>query len=150
MKLCICFNNSSALSIAAIIGSIGSVLRPETLLAHLVLSEICRHFSDAAYPPSLRAQIEDRTAAATRGAVWTPADFLDLGSRDAVDKALQRLVADDLLRRIDRGLYHKPTRNALTKKSNPKPSQSKRAAASATQRYRRWFRSRLPAGSLIG
>ena len=69
--------------------------------------------------PSLRAQIEDRTAAAPRGAVWTPADFLDLGSRDAVDKALQRLVADDLLRRIDRGLYDKPTRNALTKKPNP-------------------------------
>jgi CHAD domain-containing protein len=70
-------------------------------------------------PPSLRAQIEDRIAAAPGGAVWTPADFLDLGSRDAVDKALQRLVADDLLRRIDRGLYDKPTRNALTKKPNP-------------------------------
>jgi hypothetical protein len=66
--------------------------------------------------PSLGAQIADRTAAAPRGAVWTPADFLDIASRDAVDKALQRLVADDRLRRIDRGLYDKPT---LTKKPNP-------------------------------
>ncbi|AQR75083.1 hypothetical protein BXU08_16715 [Sphingomonas sp. LM7] len=69
--------------------------------------------------PSLPAQIRDRIAAAARGAVWTPADFLDLGSRDAVDKALQRLVTDDQLRRIDRGLYDKPTHNALTKKPNP-------------------------------
>lgn len=70
-------------------------------------------------PSSLRAQIEDRIAAAPRGAVWTPADFLDLGSRDAVDKALQRLVADDQLRRIDRGLYDKSIPNDLTKKPNP-------------------------------
>jgi hypothetical protein len=38
--------------------------------------------------------------------VWTPGDFADLGSRAAVDKALQRLVASGELRRIDRGLYH--------------------------------------------
>ena len=47
--------------------------------------------------------------------VWTAADFLDLGSRDAVDKALQRLVATNDIRRIDRGLYDKPGFNPLTK-----------------------------------
>ena len=47
--------------------------------------------------------------------VWTAADFLDLGNRDAVDKAFQRLVASSDIRRIDRGLYDKPWLNKLTK-----------------------------------
>ena len=46
--------------------------------------------------------------------VWVPGDFADLGSRAAVDKALQRLVAAGDLRRIDRGLYDRPRRNELT------------------------------------
>jgi hypothetical protein len=46
--------------------------------------------------------------------VWTPSDFADLASRDAVDKALQRLAAADELRRIDRGLYDRPGVNSLT------------------------------------
>ena len=48
------------------------------------------------------------------GSVWTAADFVDIGSRAAVDKALQRLVAGGGLRRIDRGLYDRPRRNAVT------------------------------------
>lgn len=51
--------------------------------------------------------------------VWTPADFLDLGSRDAVDKTLQRLTKAGVLRRIDRGLYDQPGFNKLTQKPNP-------------------------------
>jgi hypothetical protein len=51
--------------------------------------------------------------------VWTAADFLDLGNRDAVDKALQRLVASSDIRRIDRGLYDKPGFNRLTKQASP-------------------------------
>src|SRR5260370_26988894 len=46
--------------------------------------------------------------------VWTPTDFADIGSRAAVDKALQRLVAAGDLRRIDRGLYDRPRLNTLT------------------------------------
>ena len=46
--------------------------------------------------------------------VWVPGDFADLGSRAAVDKALQRLAAAGELRRIDRGLYDRPRRNELT------------------------------------
>jgi hypothetical protein len=38
----------------------------------------------------LSRTIDDRIAAAPRHHVWTPSDFLDLGGRDAVDKALQR------------------------------------------------------------
>ena len=46
--------------------------------------------------------------------VWTPGDFADLGSRAAVDKTLQRLVAKVGLRRVARGLYDQPRKNELT------------------------------------
>jgi hypothetical protein len=49
--------------------------------------------------------------------VWTPVDFLDLGPRAAVDKALQRLAQSNDIRRIDRGLYDVPTVNRLTGKA---------------------------------
>ena len=62
----------------------------------------------------LRSRIVDRIDAGAEGTIWTPSDFLDLASRDAVDKALQRLVRAKLLRRIDRGLYDKPRQNPLT------------------------------------
>jgi hypothetical protein len=52
----------------------------------------------------------------TPDSVWTPTDFADIGSRHAVDKALQRLVAIGDLRRIDRGLYDQPRLNSLTGK----------------------------------
>jgi hypothetical protein len=65
----------------------------------------------------LKDLIISRAQAGPHNNVWTPADFLDLGSRDAVDKALQRLVANDSIRRIDRGLYDKPGYNRLTKKT---------------------------------
>lgn len=55
---------------------------------------------------------------ASRG-IWTPRDFLDLGARDAVDKTLQRLTRAGILRRVDRGLYDRPSLNSLTQKNNP-------------------------------
>jgi len=48
--------------------------------------------------------------------VWTPIDFLDLGSREAVDQVLHRLTASKDLRRIARGLYDMPGTNRLTGK----------------------------------
>jgi hypothetical protein len=48
--------------------------------------------------------------------VWTPIDFLNLGSREAVDQALHRLTASKALRRIARGLYDRPGINRLTGK----------------------------------
>jgi hypothetical protein len=53
-----------------------------------------------------------------REEVWTPSDFADLASRDAVDKALQRLASAGELRRIDRGLYDRPALNRLTGRAN--------------------------------
>ncbi|HEY1612359.1 MAG TPA: DUF6088 family protein [Rhizomicrobium sp.] len=48
--------------------------------------------------------------------VWTPADFLDLGAREAVDQALHRLAASKSIRRATRGFYDIPKINPLTKK----------------------------------
>lgn len=67
----------------------------------------------------LKDRILGRLDAGPSRAVWTAADFLDLATRDAVDKALQRLATAGDLRRIDRGLYDKPTLNSLTQQSNP-------------------------------
>jgi hypothetical protein len=63
----------------------------------------------------VKHRVADRVADAPQAQVWTPVDFLDLGSRDAVDKVLQRLVQSGQLRRIDRGLYDLPRINRLTK-----------------------------------
>ena len=61
----------------------------------------------------IRTQIANRIQA-TPDAVWTPVDFLDLGSREVVDKTLQRLTLADRIRRLDRGLYDQPRLNRLT------------------------------------
>lgn len=76
------------------------------------------HISDMTrtFDIDLRARILDRVGTKP-GAVWTPGDFADLGSRAGVDKTLQRLEAAGELRRIDRGLYDRPTINSLTGRS---------------------------------
>ena len=48
--------------------------------------------------------------------VCTPKDFLDLGSRSAVDQALHRLVKSGKLRRVGHGLYQTPGYNPVLKR----------------------------------
>jgi hypothetical protein len=74
---------------------------------------MCIQISDMG---DLKHLILDRVGQRAPGQVWTPVDFLDLSSRDAVDKTLQRLAQTGQLRRIDRGLYDTPRVNPLTKK----------------------------------
>lgn len=64
----------------------------------------------------LKSQISALIEAAGPGQVWVPTDFAQLGSRDAVDKTLQRMVHANWLRRIERGLYDRPTLNSLTRR----------------------------------
>ncbi len=64
--------------------------------------------------PTLKLQVMQRISQAPAAKVWTPVDFHDLGGRDAVDKTLQRMVAGNDLRRVDRGLYDQPRVNSLT------------------------------------
>ena len=51
--------------------------------------------------------------------VCTPKDFLDLGSRAAVDQSLSRLVKAGELRRIGCGLYDMPRISNVLKRSAP-------------------------------
>jgi Family of unknown function (DUF6088) len=51
--------------------------------------------------------------------VFTPKDFLDLGSRAAIDRALSRLVLAGKLRRIGRGLYDFPRQSKILQGAAP-------------------------------
>ena len=57
------------------------------------------------------ASVRDAIRHRGRGKVFTSKDFLDLGSRDAVDQALSRLSRFGDVKRIGRGLYHYPRVN---------------------------------------
>ena len=68
----------------------------------------------------IKGRILERMRSRAPFAVWTPVDFLALGPRAAVDKALQRLVRSNQIRRIERGLYDYPELSRLTgKPTNP-------------------------------
>lgn len=70
----------------------------------------------------LKTAIARRMADQSPFGVWTPVDFIDLGTRDAVDQALHRLTRAGDIRRIARGLYDKPGLNSLTAKAtSPDP-----------------------------
>jgi hypothetical protein len=61
-------------------------------------------------------RICDRIAQAAPSGVWSRADFLDIGTPNAVEKALQRLTSSGQIRRPHRGLYDKPGESGLTGK----------------------------------
>ena len=62
---------------------------------------------------SIDAAILARIRSGPQDYVWTPADFLDLGPRAAVDKALSRNSQLGILRRAGRGLYHLPRHHPI-------------------------------------
>lgn len=49
-----------------------------------------------------------RIRAKRRAWVFTPKDFVDIGSRHAVDQSLHRLVEQEIIQRLDRGIYYYP------------------------------------------
>jgi hypothetical protein len=57
--------------------------------------------------PGIEADITRRVRRSKPGTVFTPTLFANHGSRAAIDKAMQRLVARGELRRLSRGLYDK-------------------------------------------
>jgi hypothetical protein len=57
---------------------------------------------------TIDSKLKNRIYGHGRGSVFTPNDFLDLGGRDAVDKALSRLATRGEVRRLARGLYEYP------------------------------------------
>ena len=81
---------------------------------------------------SMSKRIVRRARARGRGSVFTPADFLDLGSRAAVDKALSRLAKDGRLRRLARGLYDYPQVHSRLGPLAPAPDAVAKALARET------------------
>ena len=65
-------------------------------------------------------RIMNRMSAYPRGQrVCTPQDFLDFGSREAVDQALSRLAKTGRLRRVGHGLYDMPRFSGILKRPAP-------------------------------
>jgi len=58
---------------------------------------------------SCEKRIAEIVKAGGEGKVYFPSDFFECGSEKAVSKALQRLVADEVLMRMTRGIYCSPT-----------------------------------------
>lgn len=57
---------------------------------------------------AIATTILKRIRAKQRGWVFTPKDFLDVGTRAAVDQTLSRLAKKGLIRRLGRGVYDFP------------------------------------------
>ncbi len=62
---------------------------------------------------SVDAAVLDRVHGHGRGWVFTPDDFRDLGSRDAVASSLKRYKQSEKIRQLDRGLYDYPRTDDL-------------------------------------
>ena len=78
----------------------------------------------------VKDRIAARLRAKGRGHVYISKDFLDLGSRAAVDQALCRMVKDGTIRRIGRGIFDYPRTNPrLGIELSPDPDQVARAVA---------------------
>ena len=78
-------------------------------------------------------RIMKRVAAHGRGQwVCTPKDFLDFGSRQAIDQALSRLAKAGRLRRLAQGLYDMPRASGVLKR--PAPADMDAAVAAIARR----------------
>jgi len=81
---------------------------------------------------SVHKKILKRIQSHGRGYVFTPKDFLALGSRAAVDQTLSRLARRGVIRRLDRGLYDYPKVSARLGPLSPAPGAVARAIARQT------------------
>lgn len=78
---------------------------------------------------SITDQIISRIKRRKPGWVFTPKDFLDVGSRASVDQVLSRLAKQGMVRRIDRGIYYYPKQSKLLGALSPAPDNIARALA---------------------
>lgn len=70
---------------------------------------------------SIDQQILNAITALGHGAVFVPTDFLDFGSRQAVDIVLHRLVRKGTIRRLARGIYDFPKEHPKLGTLQPSP-----------------------------
>jgi len=91
--------------------------------ADLISSEKEAIFSDKdaqlQMTKSIEKKLSIRIKGSKRGSVFTPAHFSDIGSRDAIDKALSRMTKSGDVRRIARGLYDYPIIDPLLGELTP-------------------------------
>jgi Family of unknown function (DUF6088) len=64
-----------------------------------------------------------------RGSVFVPADFLEIGSREAVDIVLHRLAKKGTIRRLARGVYDFPKEHPVLGPLSPSAEEVARALA---------------------
>jgi len=93
-------------------------------------------------------KIMNRIRGKGRGWVFTPKDFIDFGTRGAVDMALSRLTQTGAIRRIGRGLYDYPKLHA--KLGALSPDTDSLAQAVSTQSGDRVFPSGAVAANNLG
>src|SRR5947209_5430850 len=80
-------------------------------------------------PQSIDSRILAAIHSRGRGSVFVPADFLDLGSREAVDIALHRLARKGTIRRLARGVYDFPKQHPVLGLLSPSAEAVARALA---------------------
>ncbi|WP_227255116.1 DUF6088 family protein [Frigoriglobus tundricola] len=80
-------------------------------------------------PQSVDSHILARIRGRGEGSVLVPGDFLDLGSREAVDLVLHRLVQKGTVRRLARGVYDFPKRHPVLGPLSPSADTIARALA---------------------
>lgn len=79
---------------------------------------------------SIDSQILAAIKAQGHGAVFVPTDFLNLGSREAIDIVLHRLVRKGIIRRLARGIYDFPKEHPVLGQLLPSPEKIAKALVS--------------------
>ena len=79
------------------------------------------------------------------GWVFSPTDFLELGSRDGVDKALSRMAATRTIRRVARGVCDVPRGHPTVGLTAPSVDKVAKAAGKSGARLQPTAPSTLPA-----
>lgn len=97
---------------------------------------------------AVAGKIMKRVRGKGRGWVFTPKDFLDLGSRAAIDMALSRITQAGDIRRIGRGLYDYPKQHA--KLGTLSADSDRLVQAVATQSGDKVFASGAAAANSLG
>jgi hypothetical protein len=82
---------------------------------------------------SIEKSVTSRIYGRGKGGVFTPNDFLDLGSRGAIDLSLHRLTKLGTIRRVTRGLYHYPDTHPLLGETSPSIEAVAKALASSAK-----------------
>ncbi len=97
---------------------------------------------------SIDSQILEAIHVRGQGSVFVPTDFLDFGSREAIDVVLHRLARKGIIRRLGRGVYDFPKKHPALGWLQPPPE--KIAEALAGRDYTRVQPAGAYAANILG